>query len=272
MLSRTIAFLWAGCGKIICANSVQCHGLVQKVCKLKTLAGTCANSVQVFWPAVASGLCPIQPDQPNARPAQRSARETLFWRESSELCHFILFLACGSRFLAIHGRGREWLHRARAYMGNKPVPVHRAVEMLHYMTFRAGQRATDTTGGILGAWRWGRCIRYMPVGGFSKKDLFQKKQKKLTPTSKPHSDGINCFHEHRKASWILIAVVKRMLSWPASTFCKFRVLMLASSASLSCVNPRAFRSRRTFAPKIFSRADSCLLIGTIHYIVLMPAR
>ena len=141
-------------------------------------------------------------------------------------------------------------------MGNKPVPVHRAVEMLHYMTFRAGQRATDTTGGILGAWRWGRCIRYMPVGGVSKKDLFQKKQKKLTPTSKPHSDGINCFHEHRKASWIRIAVVRRMLSWPASTFCKFRVLMLAASASLSCVNPRALRSRRTFAPKVFNRADS----------------
>jgi hypothetical protein len=178
MLSRTIAFLWAGCGKIICANSVQCHGLVQKVCKLKTLAGTCANSVQGFWPAVASGLCFRASDQPNARPAQRNARETLFWRESSELCHFILFLTCGSRFLAIHGRGREWLHRARAQYGKQAgASPARCGKMLHCMTFHAGQRATDTAGGILGAWRCGRRIRYMPVGGFSKKDLFQKNKK-----------------------------------------------------------------------------------------------
>ena len=125
-----------------------------------------------------SGLCPIQPDQPNARPAQRSARETLFWRESSELCHFILFLACGSRFLAIHGRGREWLHRARAQYGKQAgASPARCGKMLHCMTFHAGQRATDTAGGILGAWRCGRRIRYMPVGGFSKKDLFQKNKK-----------------------------------------------------------------------------------------------
>ena len=86
----------------------------------------------------------------------------------------------------------------------------------------------------------------------------------FTSISKPYSDGINCFHGHRKASWIRIVVVKRILICPASTFCKFRVLMLANSASLSCVNPRALRSRRTLAPNVLNRADSFLLKGTIH--------
>jgi hypothetical protein len=82
-----------------------------------------------------------------------------------------------------------------------------------------------------------------------------------------YSDGINRFHGQRKASWIRIVVVKRMLSWPASTFCKLRVLMLANSASLSCVKSRSQRSRRTFEPNAFNRAYSFLLIGTTHYIV-----
>ena len=45
-------------------------------------------------------------------------------------------------FSQFTGSGREWLHRARAYVGNKPVPVQRTVAMLHCKTFRAGQTIT----------------------------------------------------------------------------------------------------------------------------------
>src|ERR1035437_323324 len=65
MVTIQIAFLWALVGKKPCANSVQVHLAVQKLCKPKSRFGICANFVQalrvVFSPAVASGLTVVRP-------------------------------------------------------------------------------------------------------------------------------------------------------------------------------------------------------------------
>jgi hypothetical protein len=114
-------------------------------------------------------------------------------------------------FSQFTGSGREWLHRARARMwetsrcqssalwrcfiarrsalarrsplwtcsrvfatpGHRPKGHKARLQVWH----RAKQRATDTAGGILGAWRCGRGIRYMSVGGFSKKRPVPKNKK-----------------------------------------------------------------------------------------------
>jgi hypothetical protein len=85
-----------------------------------------------------------------------------------------------------------------------------------------------------------------------------------------HSDGIKRFHEHRRANWILKAVVSRILISPASIFCRLRVAISALSASCSCVMPRCTRSRRTLAPKTRILTHSFLLRGTTYYIASEP--
>jgi hypothetical protein len=83
-----------------------------------------------------------------------------------------------------------------------------------------------------------------------------------------YSRGMSRLQGQRKASFMRTIVVNRIFNSPASTFCRFRVLIAAISASFCWVNPFAERSRRTLAPNAFNRVCSVLLRGTTHYIVL----
>lgn len=101
---------------------------------------------------------------------------------------------------------------------------------------------------------------------FRAEDSRRNSQMKV-PTDLPHSGGINFFHEQPKPSRILTTVVRRIFSSPASTFCRFLVLIWTRSANSSWVKPLAYRSRRTFAPNNLSLICSFRLKGTVHYAV-----
>ena len=60
------------------------------------------------------------------------------------------------------------------------------------------------------------------------------------------------------------SVVTRMVMFPASIFCTVRGFSSASSASRSCVSPRASRSRRIFAPSVRRNSVSSKDAATPH--------
>ena len=62
--------------------------------------------------------------------------------------------------------------------------------------------------------------------------------------------GISSFQAQSRPCRSLIAVVTKILVWPASIFCRVRIFRSANSASRSCVILRATRSRRRLAPKV----------------------
>ena len=68
----------------------------------------------------------------------------------------------------------------------------------------------------------------------------------------PAHRGSRAALEQSSARHNLINVVTRMFVWPASIFWSVRTLRSAASANLSCVIPRAIRSRLRFPPKTLS--------------------